>query len=127
VLVVTHALERIVSLAEGVLKSMFLTKLQTGVSLVATMQLLAGSSLLVYRATVAPPSVLAQASRAPKSPVAELTEAEFKELKPVLDLKNQAWTTIPWRYSLTEARQLAAKTGKPIFMVINTGNVMGCV
>jgi hypothetical protein len=106
---------------------MFLRKLQTGVTLVTTTLLLAGSTLLVYRATVEPPPVLAQAFEAPKSRAAELTEAEFKELKPVLDLKNQAWTTIPWRYSLTEARQLAAKTNKPIFMVINTGNVMGCV
>jgi hypothetical protein len=105
---------------------MFLRKLQTGGALVAPTLLLAGTTLFVYRATVEPP-VQAQASEAPTSPVAGLTEAEFKELKPVLDLKNQAWTTIPWRYSLTEARQLAAKTKKPIFMVINTGNVMGCV
>jgi hypothetical protein len=117
----------VAALTEGVLKSMFLRRLQTGVILVATTLLLAGSTLLVHRATVEPPPVLAQAPRAPKSPVAGLTEAEFKELKPVLDLKNQAWTTIPWRYSLTEARRLAAKTNKPIFMVINTGNVMGCV
>jgi hypothetical protein len=58
--------------------------------------------------------------------VAGFTEAEFNKLRPVLDLKNQPWTTIPWKYSLTEARQLAAKTKKLIFMVINTGNVMGC-
>ena len=58
--------------------------------------------------------------------MAGFTEAEFNKLRPVLDLKNQPWTTIPWKYSLTEARQLAAKTKKLIFMVINTGNVMGC-
>jgi hypothetical protein len=53
--------------------------------------------------------------------------AEFAELKPILDVKNQPWTRIPWKYSLTEARQLAAKSKKPIFMVVNTGNVLGCV
>jgi hypothetical protein len=117
----------VAALAEGVLKSMFLRKLQTGVALVATTLLLAGSALLVHRATAEPPPARARASEAPKTPAAGLTEDEFQKLKPVLDLKNQPWTTIPWRYSLTEARQLAARTNKPIFMVINTGNVMGCV
>ena len=77
-------------------------------------------------ASVPPAAQPAQASKAPKTPDPGLTEAQFKKLKPVLDLKNQAWTTIPWKYSLTEARRLAAKTKKPIFMVVNTGNVMGC-
>jgi len=119
----------VADLAEGVLKSMFIKKLQTGVALVAATILMAGSALLVHRATAEPPPAAqpAQASKAPKTPDPGLTEAQFKKLKPVLDLKNQAWTTIPWKYSLTEARRLAAKTQKPIFMVVNTGNVMGCV
>ena len=45
---------------------------------------------------------------------------------PSLDIKNQPWATIPWKYSITEARQLAAKTRKPIFIVVNTGNALGC-
>jgi hypothetical protein len=111
---------------QGVLKSMFIRKLQTSVALVATTLLLAGSALLVHQGTAKPPPIPTQASEAPKPPVAGLTEAEFNQLKPVLDLKNQPWTTIPWKYSLTEARQLAAETKKPVFMVVNTGNVMGC-
>jgi hypothetical protein len=106
---------------------MFMTKLQTGVVFVATTLLLAGSAYFVRRATAEPPAIRAKGSRAPKTTGTGLTEAEFKELKPVLDLKNQPWTNIPWKYSLTEARRLAAKTKKPIFMVVNTGNVMGCV
>jgi hypothetical protein len=58
---------------------------------------------------------------------AGLSLAEFAELKPTLDVKSQPWTKIPWKYSLTEARELAAKSKKPIFMVVNTGNVLGCV
>jgi hypothetical protein len=45
----------------------------------------------------------------------------------MLDVKNQPWATIPWKYSITEARKLAAATNKPIFMVVNTGNALGCV
>ena len=108
---------------------MLVKKLQSGIALVATTILLAGSALLVHRATAEPPSPAAQpaqATQAPETTEAGLTVAEFKKLKPVLDLKNQAWTTIPWKYSLTEARRQAAKTKKPIFMVVNTGNVMGC-
>lgn len=63
---------------------------------------------------------------AKEKPAVELSLAEFKELKPILDVKNQPWTTIPWKYSITEARKLAAAAKKPIFMVINTGNCLGC-
>jgi hypothetical protein len=56
----------------------------------------------------------------------ELSQAEFMELKAKLDVKKQPWASIPWKYSLTEARQLAAETKKPIFIVVNTGNVLGC-
>jgi hypothetical protein len=68
----------------------------------------------------------AGAKTANATPVDGLSLAEFKELKPILDVKNQPWTTIPWKYSLTEARKLAAATKKPIFMVVNTGNCLGC-
>jgi hypothetical protein len=56
-----------------------------------------------------------------------LTEAEFNRLKPYLDLKNQPWATVPWKASITEARKQAAASRKPIFMVVNTGNILGCV
>jgi hypothetical protein len=46
-------------------------------------------------------------------------------LREQLDLKNQPWTTIPWKISLTEARRLAAADRKPIFLVVNTGNCLG--
>jgi hypothetical protein len=59
-------------------------------------------------------------------PAAGLGLAEFRELKPALDLRNQPWATIPWKYSITEARRLAAASKKPIFMVVNTGNCLGC-
>ena len=57
---------------------------------------------------------------------AGLSPAEFQELKPLLDVKNQPWATIPWSYSITEARRRAAAGAKPIFMVVNTGNALGC-
>jgi hypothetical protein len=64
---------------------------------------------------------------APKEqPSAGLGPAEYQELKTILDIKNQPWATIPWKYSITEARKLAAASKKPIFMVVNTGNALGC-
>ena len=56
-----------------------------------------------------------------------LTDAEFNRLKPYLDLKNQPWATVPWKSSITEARKQAAASRKPIFMVVNTGNILGSV
>ena len=105
---------------------MLVAKLKTA-ALLAVMSLFVSSAMLAPRTLADEKPVTPKASEKPKVATARFTEAEFEKLKPVLDLKNQLWTTIPWKYSLTEARQLAAKTKKPIFMVVNTGNVMGCV
>jgi hypothetical protein len=56
-----------------------------------------------------------------------IPRAEFESLFKQLHIKNQPWATIPWKVSVTEARELAAKTGKPIFLVVNTGNCLGFV
>jgi hypothetical protein len=71
-------------------------------------------------------TALAVALLAGPAPAAGLDPDEFRELKTSLDIKNQPWATIPWKYSITEARKLAAKTRKPIFIVVNTGNALGC-
>jgi len=63
---------------------------------------------------------------AAEKPATGLSPAEYKDLKPILDIRNQPWTTIPWNYSITEARKLAAASKKPIFMVVNSGNALGC-
>jgi hypothetical protein len=103
---------------------MFLTKLQCVVALVAMTLLPAGSALPVHRATAEPP-IVAPKSDAPKTPMTGFTEAEFQELKAKLDVHNQPWAGIPWQVSLTEARELAAKSKKPIFMAVGTGNPLG--
>jgi hypothetical protein len=58
---------------------------------------------------------------------AGLSVTEFKRLHDELDLGSQPWATIPWKVSVTEARLLAAKEKKPIFLVVNTGKCLGCV
>jgi hypothetical protein len=54
-----------------------------------------------------------------------LSDAEFARLRKALHVKNQPWATIPWKVSVTQARRLAAKERKPIFLVVNTGNCLG--
>jgi RNA polymerase sigma factor (sigma-70 family) len=115
----------VAALAEGVLKSMFLTKLKTALALVAMVLLLAGSAYLVHRAPAEPPPSRAKGAKAPTTPVARFTDAEFRKLKAKLDVKNQPWARISWQVSLTEARELAAKTKKPIFLAVGTGNPLG--
>jgi hypothetical protein len=56
-----------------------------------------------------------------------LGPAEFDALRSELDLRRQAWATIPWRVSVTEARALAAQARKPLVLVVNTGNCLGFV
>jgi hypothetical protein len=40
--------------------------------------------------------------------------------------EEQAWTQIPWRSSLWEARQEAAREGKPILLWEMDGHPLGC-
>jgi hypothetical protein len=54
-----------------------------------------------------------------------LSDTEFATLRKALHVKNQPWATIPWKVSVTDARQLAARERKPIFLVVNTGNCLG--
>jgi hypothetical protein len=63
--------------------------------------------------------------RAESAPATSISKAEYVRLVKELDFKSQPWTQIPWKVSVTEARQLAAKEGKPIFLVVNTGNCLG--
>ena len=68
---------------------------------------------------------LCGAASADETTAAGMSEAEFARLCKELHLKNQPWATIPWQVSLTQARQVAAKESKPIFLVVNTGNCLG--
>jgi hypothetical protein len=54
-----------------------------------------------------------------------LSDTEFAALQKALHVKNQPWATIPWKVSVTQARQIAARERKPIFLVVNTGNCLG--
>jgi hypothetical protein len=44
-----------------------------------------------------------------------------------LALKNQPWARVRWEVSLSEARARAEREAKPLFLVVNTGNVLGFV
>lgn len=52
-------------------------------------------------------------------------DADFEKLRKEIRLKSKSWATIPWQASVTEARVLAAKTKRPIFMMVDTGNPIG--
>jgi hypothetical protein len=90
---------------EGVLQTMWVTKFKIGMTIV-----------LVVAAGLAQGKEKASSG---------FSLAEFKQLKAKLDVKNQPWANLPWQVSLTEARELAAKTKKPIVMMAGTGTVLG--
>jgi len=46
-----------------------------------------------------------------------------KELQPA---KDEAWRSVPWKVSLLEVREQAAKERKPIFIWSMDGNPLGC-
>ena len=58
-------------------------------------------------------------------PVSGLTDEEYRKLQPELRLKSKGWASLPWRATLTDAREAALKEKKPIFMMVDTGNPIG--
>jgi hypothetical protein len=56
---------------------------------------------------------------------AGLTDEEFRKLQPELRLKSKGWASLPWRATLTDAREAAIREKKPIFMMVDTGNPIG--
>ena len=54
-----------------------------------------------------------------------LSDEEFKKLQPEMRLKSKGWASLPWRATLTDAREAAVREKKPIFMMVDTGNPIG--
>lgn len=56
---------------------------------------------------------------------AGMTDAEYQKLRPDLRLKSKGWASLPWRATVTDAREAALREKKPIFMMVDTGNPIG--
>ena len=56
-----------------------------------------------------------------------LTLADFAKLHKELSSAKELWQTIPWQLSLIDARALAAKENKPVYMLCRSGHPLGCV
>jgi hypothetical protein len=57
----------------------------------------------------------------------DLSVAEFERLHQELQPpRDELWRTIPWQVSILEGRELAAKTKKPIFVWVASGEPLGC-
>ncbi len=71
--------------------------------------------------------LLAMGTVSPAQSVPDLTATEFRELhETLLPRHPEKWQIVPWKIALLEARALAAKSGKPLFMWSMNGNPLGC-
>ena len=105
---------------------MLLSKVKLALTVVLPLAALGLGSGLMMSLASSPTNAAEKGTKAANDkPSAAFSEAEFQELKARLDVHNQPWASIPWQVSLTEARQLAARTRKPIFMAVGTGNTLG--
>jgi hypothetical protein len=88
------------------------------------------NSTLTFVRTVLAALSLAGAAWAAQGASAEAKgtlAAEFEKLhKEVRPPKGELWRTIPWKISLLEGREAAAKEKKPIFVWIASGEPLGC-
>lgn len=56
-----------------------------------------------------------------------LSDAQVRELHAkVVPAAEDKWQTIPWKTDLLDARALAAKEGKPVFLWSMNGHPLGC-
>ena len=56
-----------------------------------------------------------------------LSVAEFEKLHTELQPpRDELWRTIPWHVSILEGRAAAARTGKPLFVWVASGEPLGC-
>jgi hypothetical protein len=52
---------------------------------------------------------------------------DFEDLhSKIVPRAEEKWQTIPWKTDLLEARALAAKEGKPVFLWSMNGHPLGC-
>jgi hypothetical protein len=56
---------------------------------------------------------------------AGISDEEYQKLRADLRLKSRGWASLPWRATLTDAREAALREKKPIFMMVDTGNPIG--
>ena len=85
---------------------------------------------IVRRSFLASAVLAATAFLAPAGGAADdgaVTRAEYEQLRDQLRLHNQRWASVGWEVSVTEARRRAAEQGRPVFLVVNTGNCLGFV
>jgi len=60
-------------------------------------------------------------------PPEALTSAEFGDLHATLtSCSAEKWQSIPWKVDLLEARSLARREGKPLFLWSMNGHPLGC-
>ena len=73
-------------------------------------------------------SLCRPASRCAQEPARTgLTAAQFKKLHQELQPpRDELWRTIPWHVSIVKGRELAARTSKPIFVWVASGEPLGC-
>ncbi len=57
---------------------------------------------------------------------AELTQTEFEELHKKLLEVDEEWKSIPWKTSLVDAQNTAAKDKKLLFVWAMDGHPLGC-
>ena len=56
-----------------------------------------------------------------------IQDPDFKSLHAeIVPAAEEKWQTIPWKTDLLEARDLAAKESKPVFLWSMNGHPLGC-
>jgi RNA polymerase sigma factor (sigma-70 family) len=124
----------VAALTEGVMKTMFLTKLKIPTAL-GLMALLASASGVLVGWT---PSSAGQDAAAPNATASAeggaRNEGRDKSLVPSLEQKvasilpsadEDRWLQIPWRVNIMEARAEALRQNKPVFLWVQDSNPLG--
>ena len=81
---------------------------------------------MVFKLTVFLSLATALVSNCSELSAADLSDFEFERLHKTLQPGDEPWLTIPWKISVLNAQQTAAKEDKPIFIWAMDGHPLGC-
>lgn len=121
-------------IAKGGLKAMAMTKIKAALAMTTLSVMMVGTGVAGYQALAENSSQDKPALTRPlandKAKIGEIPAADFDKLfKQLLpEPATQTWQRVPWLAgagSIVEARERAAKEGKPVFLLHTAGPVLG--
>jgi hypothetical protein len=113
----------VLALAEGAIRTMFMTKLKCAVGMLTLILMLCGA--LAYQAWAVDPAEVSPPASSIKKTVTGIQPEQFEKLQAMIKPKPGGFADVPWMTDLWAARKKAAAEGKPLLVWVGDGHPLG--